>query len=151
MCKLTKLFLFCAVAGSLFLFSCNTTKSNEEVVNTEQIQKNKEAGLPLWANCEFSNATVSSYIPGYNGEAGLYASCDGSDAVSARLKTRSRLYSYCVKKYGSKETDSANGTATGIATGTLYGSRIIDNFIAEDGTVYTLMFVSTSDAKKSAK
>ena len=63
----------------------------------------------------------------------------GKTEVEASISTRTKLLDYCYSYYG----------GAGSKELVLYGSRIVDKYSADDGTVYILMFISEKDTKKS--
>lgn len=132
MTKLTKstvcIFLSALVA---MLCACASTAHISEQ-NKAQVAQNRLLGLPLWAECSFTSTDAPAYIPGYRAaEKGLFCAGSGNNSTQARLDTRAKL-------------------ASSINSETLIGSRIVDSYTSDNGTVYILMFISEKDAKESS-
>ena len=99
----------------------------------------RDDGLPMWVDEVFTDPR--GLWSGYNRENGFYASGKGTHADSAiatkiaMLDAKANLAQF----------------ATGSKTEVLFGMRQVDRFLADDGTVYVLMFVSAKDVKRSTK
>lgn len=123
------------VLASLIFASCESTGGME-------VQKYREDGLPVWVEETFSNPR--GHWAGYNEEKGYYASGkalygDGAASTkAAELDAKTRLSSYLA------ELDKAHRKPKN-----LIGVQRMDRLIAEDGTVYVLLFISQKDAKRS--
>lgn len=116
------------------LFSCRTAP---------QVQAYREDGLPVWVEQVFSNP--SGIWAGFNDEKGFYASGEAnygdlqSSLSAAELDAKTRLQEFVCREL-SKEKPAV-----------LLGVQRVDRFIAENGSVYVLVFVSQKNAKKSLK
>lgn len=126
--------------AAALLFSLTSCSSTNEL--SPQIQR--EDGLPAWAGEMFSDPR--GLWDGYNDKKGFYASgesknFDRQTATSVAeldAKTNLLLYVQSLQKNGKKITS-------------LRGCRRVDRYIADDGSVYILVFVSEKDVKKSAR
>lgn len=127
---------FSAFLLAAFLFAgCVSTGGHE-------VQKYREDGLPVWVEEAFSHPR--GHWAGYNDEKGYYAGGkalygDGTASTkAAELEAKMRLASYLT------ELDKEHR-----APKTLTGVQRMDRFVAEDGTVCVLVFISQKNAKRS--
>lgn len=129
--------IFFATAILFALSSCaNVREFPSQIYN--------EDGLPAWAGETFSNPR--GLWAGYNDKKGFYASSESkiidrqtaTSVAELDAKTKLLLYVQNLQKNGKKITS-------------LKGVRRVDRYIADDGTIYVLVFISEKDAKKSAR
>ncbi|MBQ9622797.1 MAG: hypothetical protein IJP90_08315 [Treponema sp.] len=110
----------------------------------DYVQLYREDGLPVWVGKVFSNP--NGYWAGYNDEKGYYSSGEANykdqkiAVTAAELDAKKRLLDFIS---GSKNEWKDNQYKH-----VLVGFRRVDRFIADDGTVYVLMFVSKKNARK---
>ena len=123
----------------VIMLSCKTVDSVNQETN-EKIKYNKQAGLPIWADCSFTSDQVPVFLGNYSSPKGFFSAGKGQSEQAARINANHNLLNYCNEIYG-------NDNSKGI----LYGSRIIDTVKTNDGTVYILMFISEKDAKRNLR
>ena len=124
-----KALIKCTLLIAVMLFSggCATSGPSISAAEQQKINQNIEDGLPPWAGCSFTSKTAPFYMNGYKPkEAGAFASAAGETERSANLAARAEL---------------AEFLHPGEAAAFLAGSRRVDSFTADDGTVWVLMFV----------
>ena len=129
--------IFALIALSFLLFSCASIERSGK-------QKYRDDGLPVWVESSFTNP--SDYWAGYNDEKGFYASGKakyGDEKMSIRaaeLEAKKNLLEFLRAQSTANEKMSQ-----------LIGAQKVDQFFADDGTVYALMFISEKSVKKSRK
>ena len=124
-----KALIKCTLLIAVMLFSggCATSGPSISAAEQQKINQNIEDGLPPWAGCTFTSKTASFYMNGYKPkEAGFFASSYGESERSANFAARSEL---------------ARFINPGEKSAFLEGSRRVDSFTTDDGTVWVLMFV----------
>ncbi len=113
---------------SIFWGCAATSVPSISAAERQKINQNIEDRLPPWAGCCFTSKTAHFYMDGYKSkETGFFASASGETERSANLAARAEL----VKFINSGEKSAS-----------VAGSRKVDSFTADDGTVWVLMFVS---------
>ncbi len=119
---------------NIFTGCAATSVPSISAVEQQKINQNIEEGLPPWAGCSFTSRVASFYMDGYKPrEAGVFASASGETERSANLAARAELVRFIYPEEN---------------TAFLAGSRRVDSFTADDGTVWVLMFVSEKDISK---
>ncbi|MBQ9281403.1 MAG: hypothetical protein IJ207_04300 [Treponema sp.] len=106
------------------------------------VQRYRDDGLPAWVGQSFTNP--NDYWAGFNDETGYYSYGEAqygdraSSTAAAELDAKIRL----VEFISSEKKRRMNGTS-------INGVLRVDRFIAENGTVYVLVFVSKKNADKA--
>lgn len=127
-----RLVLFLAL---ILFFSCESSA-------VRGAQAYREDGLPVWSETTFSNP--DGYWAGYNPEQGYYA---GGKANYGEQKASTKGAELDAKKNLLEFVRAQSPSGSGITQ--LVGAQKVDQFIAEDGTVHVLLFVSKKYVKKS--
>lgn len=126
--------LFALIFAAIFLVSCESNRPG-------YVQTYHEDGTPSWVGETFTNPY--GYWAGYNDEKGFYAwggaKYDDRNVSTnaAELDAKIRLLDFISGTSGSSKGRKA-----------LVGVQRVDRFIADDGTVYVLLFISNKNVKK---
>ncbi|MBP3773009.1 MAG: hypothetical protein J6I53_10040 [Treponema sp.] len=111
------------------------------------VQTYRDDGLPSWVGATFTDPR--GYWAGFNDEKGYYSYGEApygdraSSTAAAELDAKRRLFDFI--------SDSSYGTDKDNQTHFLVGCRRVDRFIAEDNTVYVLVFISKKNANNSMR
>ena len=154
------------LVGVSFLSGCASSQSSRSE-NLAGVKQNIENGLPKWAGADFDSDEAAFYLDGYvPSKHGIFASGYGKGSdyrtseIQARLDARANLASR-VKAEADRRANNLfkNGGAESNATTlqitaesvsqTLVGSQRVDSYMAADGTLWILMFISDENQKKS--
>lgn len=106
------------------------------------VQTYRDDGLPSWVGATFTDPR--GYWAGFNDEKGYYSYGEApygdraSSTAAAELDAKRRL----VEFISSEKKRRMNGTS-------INGILRVDRYIADDGTVYALMFISKKNADKA--
>ena len=129
-------YLFVSIFALFFLTTCESNK-------TDFVQTYKEDGTPSWCGEAFTNPR--GFWAGYNDEKGFYASGEAkygdekSSTTAAELDAKRRLVEFIFDKKGKTQNVG------------LVGVQRVDRFVAEDGRVFVLVFISQKNVKKSMR
>lgn len=159
-----------AVMMAVFLAGCGSTKATGDARDTAAYQQNAEAGRPAWAGTQFKSGRNKNgyYWKGPIDEAGYYASGQAryadvkSSTTAADLDGKAQIAFFIKQEVNAiAQTESAAAGTDGeaqrelkdfqsaVASVKISGIERADRFIADDGTVYVLMFVPDSEIKKA--
>lgn len=159
-----------AIALGLSLAGCGSTKATGDARETSAYQQNAAAGLPSWCGTQFTSGRNKNgyYWKGPISESGFYASgqakyADVKTSTSAAdLDGKAQIAFHIKQEVNAiaQQESSASGAdgeanqelkdfQSAVASVKIAGIERADRFIAEDGTVYVLMFVPDSEIKKA--
>lgn len=158
-------------AGALALVvmlaaGCASTPTGS-AADTAAYKQAVEAGLPEWANqggFPSSENKNGGYWKGPVAEDGFFqvgTANFGDVKIStdaAELDGKSKIANYVVQEAGQRADlkEGVNGKSyesliKGLGAARISGIRRVDRFVAKDGTVYVLMFVSNKQVKEAMK
>ncbi len=158
------LFAVLTAMALVMAVGCKSTENNANALAGSK--QAVEAGRPKWATAAGSTFTSKEATQFMTGdgyvapESGYFASGNAKrgDAratqAAARMDARSRLTEYIKTESTSYAADNGHdyaGLTVETVDSLIKGSRPIDSFEADDGTIYVLMFISDSDLAKSIK
>lgn len=158
-----------ASAGALALAvmlaaGCASTPTGT-AADTAAYQQAVEAGLPEWANqggFPSRENKNGGYWKGPIAEDGWFYVGEGNygdvklSTRSAELDAKSKIAQYVKSNISDGAKEKLTGKELEVITSsisaiTISGIRRVDRFVAKDGTVYVLMFVSTKEVDKAMK
>lgn len=157
-----------AIILSIMLVGC-ASKPTGDARNTSAYQQNEELGLPAWAGMQFKSGWNKNgyYWKGPVDETGYFASGEAkysdvkSSTDAADLEGKAQIAFYIKQEINALAQQEAqnNGDSktqkefeqfqSAVASVKIAGIMRVDRFIAEDGTVYVLMFVPENEIKKA--
>lgn len=158
------------IAMVLGIFAGCASKPTGDARDTSAYQQNLKMNLPAWADVQFKSGWNEGgyYWKGPVDEVGFFASgkakySDVSTSTSAADLDGKAQIAFFVKqelnaiaKQESDAADSDSKTQTAykdfqssVAQVKISGIIRVDRFIAEDGTVYVLMFVPSDEIKRA--
>ena len=145
------------VLFSIIMFGCASTNTK----NLTGVAQNEKQGFPRWIDMQFDSIDAEYMLDGYKPkENGIFASGkarmdnERSTEIAARLDARSNLASRIkveIDRVALTNGISAEEVTVEKVSAILTGTKIIDKYRADDGTLYLLMFISDKDAKASSK
>ena len=156
--------------SALIVISCSSTKGDAR--DTAVYKQNEELNRPHWVGAQFTTKMNKShyYWEGGVDDAGFFASGEAkysdvkTSTQAADLDGKAALANYAKQNItsiaselsknegGDSETEKElqNFTQT-VSSITISGIMRVDRYIAEDGTVYVLMYVPTEEVEKALK
>ena len=157
-----------AVTFAIMLSSC-ASKPTGDARDTAAYQQNEELGLPAWAGMQFKSGWNKNgyYWKGPVDETGYYASGEAkysdvkSSTDAADLEGKSQIAFYIKQEINAIAQQEASNDGqsktqkeieqfqSSVASVKISGIMRVDRFIADDGTVYVLMFVPQDEIKKA--
>lgn len=158
------------IAMVLGIFAGCASKPTGDARDTSAYQQNLKMNLPAWADIQFKSGWNKGgyYWKGPVDEAGFFASgkakySDVSTSTSAADLDGKAQIAFFVKQelnaIAKNESDAANSDSktqtaykdfqSSVAQVKISGIIRVDRFIAEDGTVYVLMFVPSDEIKRA--
>ena len=159
--------IVCAAIMALLVAGCASTGSAKE---TAAYKQNKELNLPPWADVQFTTGMNKGnyYWGGSVDEQGFFASGSAkysdvkSSTNAADLDGKANIAFHIKQEINATAQQEADAEGSegeraqelkefqsSVASIKVSGIMRVDRFIADDGTVYVLMFVPESEIKKA--
>jgi|GEM_PF-5875114 len=156
-----------AIMVAMLMVGC-ATKPTGDVRDTSAFKQNEEMGRPAWAGMQFKSGWNKNgyYWKGPVDESGFFASgeakysdvktstsaaeVDGKAKIAFYIKQEINAIAQDEYTSSGSSSDSEHKTfQSAVASVKIGGIINVDRFIADDGTVFVLMFVPEAEIKKA--